>query len=222
MSFPDQLDVLTNAPAVAARRAYNMERMQASLLPTSQPGGARQASYAVHACDIDTLIQKFKASKDHYEDANYKLAANVLYQGYDMDKVLFSQATVMFIKQKCEEYLVGAHPEGKRVVISVQTVLAAINLVYREYRKPVGDIRGGEQVVDYAKRDDLQAIINRTISLLVSDVQNELGLIANNQNFSVWSTVLGDANPWGQTFFEQARIKLNERRNTNLLFNMRY
>ena len=220
--FPSQLSVLADPNYVADRRSYNQERMQASLLPTVQPGGAKQASLAVHACDIDDLIRKFKASKETYEYDNIKFTANVLYQGYDLDRVLFSQATVMFIKQKCEEYLIGAHPEGKRIVIAPKTVLAAINFVYLEYRKPVGDIRGGEQVVDYSKRDDLQAIINRAISLIVSDIQNELGIIANNQKMSIWSNTLGDANPWGVTFFEQARIKMNEKRNTNLLFNMRY
>ncbi len=217
-----QLEILTNAEYVGDKRAYNMQRMQAALLPTAQPGGAKDASLAVYASDIDDLIRKFMKSKTFYEYDNIKFTANVLYQGYDLDRILFSEATVNFIKQKCEEYLIGAHPEGKRIVISPKTVLAAINFVYLEYRKPVGDIRGGEQVVDYSKRDHLQAIINRSISLIVSDVQNELGIIANNQKMSIWSTTLGDGNPWGITFFEQQRIKLNERRNTNLLFNMRY
>ena len=215
-----QLNILTNADAVIAKRVHNANMMQASLLPTVQ--GTGQASIAVYPCDIDTLLLKYKASKSMYESENIKLTKNVLYEGYDMDKVLYSEATVMFIKQKCEEYLVGAHPEGKRIVVSPKTVLAAMNFVYLEYRKPVGDIRGGEQVVDYSKRDDLQAIINRTISLIVSDVQNELGIIANNQKFSIWSNSFGDYNPWGVTFFDQQNIKLNERRNTNLLFNMRY
>ncbi len=217
-----QLNILTNADAVIEKRVHNANMMQASLLPTSQPNGSNQASLAVYPCDIDKLLLKYKVSKNNYESENIKLTKNVLYDGYDLDKVLYSEATVMFIKQKCEEYLVGAHPEGKRVVISPKTVIAAMNFVYLEYRKPVGDIRGGEQVVDYSKRDDVQAIINRTISLIVSDVQNELGIIANNQKYSIWANSFGDYNPWGITFFDQQNVKLNERRNTNLLFNMRY
>lgn len=133
---------------------------------------------------------------------------------------IFSKQTCRTIQEKTSEYLAGVDPKGKRIVPSERVVVAALYGVYRSHQPEVGDIYGKYLVNNMNMRNDYAYIVDKTISLLVRAIRDELEMNQNNEKLTIWTTVLGDFNEHGLR--QYAPIKTREKRPDNFLFHMRY
>jgi hypothetical protein len=161
------------------------------------------------------------------EEYNDKLDLNAYIVGWEEtvgDNVvvqrIFSKKTVSTIQQKTSEYLVGLDRKGRRIVPSERVVVTALYGVFRSHFPQVGDIYGRYQVMNDQFRNDYAYIVDKTISLIVRGIRDELETIENNEKLTIWTTMLGDFNehqlrshPW---------IKTREKRPDAFQFHMRY
>lgn len=133
---------------------------------------------------------------------------------------LFTRTTLRVIQNKVADYLTGVDPNGKRIIPSDRVVVAALFGVFKDHHPQTGDIYGKYSVVDPTQRDDYAYIIDKTISLLVQGIRDEIGMAEQNQKLTVWTTLYGDFNEHGLRQFPP--IKVNNKRPDPMLFHMRY
>jgi hypothetical protein len=134
---------------------------------------------------------------------------------------LFTKTTVHVIQQKVADYLTGVDANGRRIVPSERVVVTALFGIFREHAPRTGDIYGKFLVVDDSKRDDYAYIVDKTISLLVQGIRDDLGMAEQNQKLTIWTTVLGDFNEHGLRQHPPLKIN-NGKRPDPMLFHMRY
>ena len=65
-----------------------------------------------------------------------------------------------------------------------------------------------------------EELLQKTINIIVNQVCNEYITIDKNKKLSIWDTVLGDFNRYGLRAHQE--IKLNNKRNDRIYFNMNY
>lgn len=132
-------------------------------------------------------------------------------------EMFFSPQMVKFISNKVTFLLQGLYSPG--IIIPRERVMEVMNDVYRGFRPPTGDIytryiipQGTKEPSDY-----IEILINEVISVIVSDVTNNLLTEQRNSKLDIWATVYGD-NKWGL----RRHPPLNIRENTppGMLFNM--
>ena len=134
---------------------------------------------------------------------------------------LFTKTTVHVIQQKVADYLTGVDANGRRIIPSDRVVITALFGIFREHAPRTGDIYGRFLVVDESKRDDYAYIVDKTISLLVQGIRDDLGMAEQNQKLTIWTTVLGDFNEHGLRQHPPLKIN-NGKRPDPMLFHMRY
>lgn len=133
---------------------------------------------------------------------------------------LFTRTTLRTIQNKVADYLTGVDPNGKRIIPSDRVVIAALFGVFKDHHPQTGDIYGKYTVVDQTQRDDYAYIVDKTISLLVQGIRDEIGMAEQNQRLTVWTTLYGDFNEHGLRQFPP--IKVNNKRPDPMLFHMKY
>ena len=133
---------------------------------------------------------------------------------------LFSKQTIQVIQEKTSEYLTGVDQKGRKIIPTNDVIEGALFAVFQQHRPNTGDIYGKYTVVDELKRDDYSYIVDKTISLLVRGIQNELGMAEQNEKLTIWTTLLGDFNEHGLR--QYAPIKVRNKRPDPMLFHMRY
>ena len=190
------------------------------LLPEEE---IRQLGWTPQTCLSDALNmvngQPVKATYDQQADSNAMMV------GWDAEsspfiQKLFSKETVALIQQKSGDYLVGVDPKGRRILPSKQVVEGVLFGVYRSHRPQTGDMYGKYLVHNDLERNDFAYIIDKSISLIVRAIRDELETMQNNEKLSIWTTVLGDFNEHGLR--QYAPLKIRERRPDNFQFHMRY
>ena len=134
---------------------------------------------------------------------------------------LFTKTTVHVIQQNVADYLTGVDANGRRIIPSDRVVITALFGIFREHAPRTGDIYGRFLVVDESKRDDYAYIVDKTISLLVQGIRDDLGMAEQNQKLTIWTTVLGDFNEHGLRQHPPLKIN-NGKRPDPMLFHMRY
>jgi len=142
--------------------------------------------------------------------------------GYKEDSFtqsLFSPKNLECISKKITELLKGVDDTGKDIVVSNSVISNALSSIYNSYYAQYGDMYS-RYIVPYEFDGDFTTIINRTISLIVSSVKTEILVEQQNKKLTKWVNVYGDFNNHGLR--AHAPIKLNQRRNNKLLFNMNY
>jgi len=151
-----------------------------------------------------------------YFDQNYYVGWSQQALSNELIKMLYSQRTVSIIQQKTSQYLLGL---GKTIIPSERVVIDSLNTAFQNYIPNTGDIYGKYLVVDDSTINMYQVIVDRTISMLVSGIKNELSVQA--QQFSAWdANLLGDFNPQG--IRAHSTIKLRENQPMRMMFNMNY
>jgi len=167
----------------------------------------------------DIGIRKYQHRVDY--DQNY-IGYQQTAEWAILSQEVFSKYTVEKIQQKVSEYLMGVSNTGKIIVPSETVVVNALNGVFRTHIPRTGDIYGRYLVHDNTSNSgDYAYIVDKTISLLVTTIKNDIEMEQNNYKLNIWDSVLlGDDNPQGLR--QYAPIKLREKGPDRFLFNMRY
>jgi hypothetical protein len=161
------------------------------------------------------------AAYDARLDLNQFVGWETISDWNPLTQKLFTKTTVHVIQQKVADYLTGVDSNGRRIVPSERVVVNALFGIFREHAPRTGDIYGKFLVVDDSKRDDYAYIVDKTISLLVQGIRDDLGMAEQNQKLTIWTTVLGDFNEHGLR--QHPPIKINNgKRPDPMLFHMRY
>jgi hypothetical protein len=170
--------------------------------------------------DMPNTQQGFSGYDDRLDLHQY-VGWDLIVDASPLLQKLFSKTTVRVIQQKVADYLLGVHPEGKRIVPAERVVATALYGTFKNYAPRTGDMYGKYTVVDASLRNDYAAIVDQTISLLVQGIRDDLGMIEQNEKLTIWTTVLGDFNEHGLR--QHPPIKLNNgKRPDPMLFHMRY
>ncbi len=165
--------------------------------------------------------QQGYAAYDDRLDLNQFVGWNTISEWNPLTQKLFTKTTVNVIQQKVADYLTGVDANGRRIVPTERVVVSALFGIFREHAPRTGDIYGKFLVVDDSKRDDYAYIVDKTISLLVQGIRDDLGMAEQNQKLTIWTTVLGDFNEHGLR--QHPPIKINNgKRPDPMLFHMRY
>jgi hypothetical protein len=155
---------------------------------------------------------------DDFIDPNQYVGWGSISSWNPLVRQVFSKKTVKLIQQKTSQYLDGVDSKGRKIIPSHKVVYTALLGIFQNYKPNVGDIYGKYLVVDESQRDDYSAIVDQTISLLVRGIRTDLEMTEQNNNLTIWKTVLGD--------FSDIRshpvIKIREKRPDPFLFQMHY
>ena len=108
----------------------------------------------------------------------------------------------------------------KKIIPSERIVIIALYGVYENHIPRTGDIYGKYLVVDQTQRDDYGYIVDKTISLLIDGIKNDIEMTEANSKLSIWNSVLGDFNENGLRQFPP--IKLRNKGPDRMLFHMKY
>ena len=133
---------------------------------------------------------------------------------------LFSDRTIQTIQQKASQALNGRVKGIDRVIRpSERVVRGALQTVYMDHSPNTGDIYGKFTVLD-GPGSNYNAIVDKTVSMLVQGIEAQLNMEHNNK-FSAWDArVLGDFNAQGVRRHDV--IKLRERGPDRMQFHMKY
>lgn len=165
--------------------------------------------------------QQGYAAYDDRLDLNQFVGWDTITDWNPLTQKLFTKTSVHVIQQKVADYLTGVDANGRRIIPSERVVVTALFGIFREHAPRTGDIYGRFLVVDDSKRDDYAYIIDKTISLLVQGIRDDLGMAEQNQKLTIWTTVLGDFNEHGLRQHPPLKIN-NGKRPDPMLFHMRY
>ena len=135
-----------------------------------------------------------------------------------LPRQVFTKYTLKVIQEKVYEYLLKAMK--KKIIPSERIVIIALYGVYENHIPRTGDIYGKYLVVDQTQRDDYGYIVDKTISLLIDGIKNDIEMTDANSKLSIWNSVLGDFNENGLRQFPP--IKLRNKGPDRMLFHMKY
>ena len=171
---------------------------------------------------LQTLTEKNKGftSYDDRLDMNQYVGWFTITDWNPLIQKLFTKTTLRVIQGKVSEYLTGVEPNGKKIIPTERVVVAALYGVFKQHHPHTGDIYGKYTVVDQTQRDDYAYIVDKTISLLVQGIRDDIGMAEQNQKLTIWTTVLGDFNEHGLR--QHPPIKVCNKRPDPMLFHMRY
>lgn len=132
----------------------------------------------------------------------------------------FSQDTIQYIQHMVNNILKSKFPQG--VFVPCNIVMNVLNTVYKSFRPPTGDIYSRYNIPsdDIAANSYLDNMVNQTITIIVQDVENNIGIERANESLDIWTTILGDFNKNGLR--SHAPIKLSNKRPKTALFNLNY
>lgn len=147
----------------------------------------------------------------------------------ECSKLFFSETTVCNISKRITEHLNGVDEQGRNIIVPNDTIKNVMSSIYQNYVPQVGDIFtrlnipngvyvGGS--THQTARNDYDYMIHQVISLIVTDVKNNIEVDRQNKKLTIWTTVLGESNAHGLR--SHAPIKIRERKIPSMLFNMNY
>lgn len=143
------------------------------------------------------------------------------YSDNELTKLLFSIPNLTKISKKITQLLDGLDPEGRPIIIHLDTVGMVLSSVYCNFRPPTGDIYARYNILAPTQQINyFQQIVNETIEIIVSANRNQIETIINNNKLTVWTTLLGDFNEHGLS--SHSIIKTREKRPDPFQFNMNY
>jgi hypothetical protein len=165
----------------------------------------------------NTVIDTDKEYNEHIDPSKY-IGWSTITEWNELPRQLFTKYTLKVIQNKVYQYLLEAM--DKKIVPSERIVIIALYGVFENHIPRTGDIYGKYLVVDQTQRDDYGYIVDKTISLLIDGIKNDIEMTEANNKLTVWTTVLGDFNEHGLRQFPP--IKLRDRGPDRMLFHMKY
>lgn len=154
---------------------------------------------------------------------NYDKTRYVGYRDdYNLASCIFNPVTVKNVRDKCIEKLRGLDPQGRVIVPSDSVINQALNIVYEQYKRPVGDIQTHFLISKSPAEKMVTDITLMTVNYIVKQIRGLHETEQSMKNFDVWDTILGDFNKYGIN--PTPEIKINETRAGSdfCFFNMRY
>jgi hypothetical protein len=172
--------------------------------------------------DIFNILKDSVTESDkEYDDTidlNHFVGWNTVTEWSPLPKMVFTKRTINLIRQKVYDYLLQSM--GKKIVPSERVTVIALYGVYQNHIPRTGDIYGKYLVVDETQRNDYGYIVDKTISLLIDGIKNDIEMSEQNSKLTIWNTLLGDFNENGLR--QHPPIKLRERGPDRMLFHMKY
>jgi hypothetical protein len=158
-------------------------------------------------------------------NAGYPCDYNFMrYVGWDESNAciarLYSSETTDLISKKVTELTIGIDPKNRNILVSRNVICQVLDSVYSSYKMPVGDIITRYHIPNNEQDDAVQAVIDRTIEILVSSIRDQYGINDANQKLSAWVQLYGDFNQSGLR--QYAPIKIKGKRADRNQFNMKY
>lgn len=135
-------------------------------------------------------------------------------------KSLFSPERLIQIQRKITYLLEGV--ADRPILVPVKTIASVLADSFQDNRPEVGSIYSRYIQVAQPARNDIRDIVDRAIQIIVSTIKNEYETIHQNNKLSIWSTVYGKFNTEGLQQYPNSMVKLNNRKNTSMMFNMNY
>jgi hypothetical protein len=134
---------------------------------------------------------------------------------------LFEPSRMLTYQKKITELLEGVSPDGRPIQVPISTIGHILSQCYESNSPIVGDIYSRyiqPSITD--NRNDVSTIVDRAINIIVSQIRNEYGMIANNKKLTVWNTLYGDFNKEGLR--SHAPLKMRRGGPERFQFNMNY
>ena len=125
----------------------------------------------------------------------------------DCIRQYFSQETVNTISLKVTELTMGVDPKNRPIIVPKESICNVMSQVYQGFRPAVGSIYS-RYVIPTGQPDNyVQMMINEVISIITSDIKNNLEMEEYNRSLSIWTTVLGDFNLHGLSSHDQIKVR---------------
>ena len=155
------------------------------------------------------------------ERGNFQYMQHVGFKNNMVLDALFSPENIKNMSLEITRLLTGVDKHNRPIIVPDETILNVLSSVYDGFRPSTGDIYTRYSMVS-PNEDGLafNNLIKQAISIIVSDVRNNLGFDEVNKNLSIWNTIFGDFNT--HQLRSHPPIKLRERRPQPMLFNMNY
>ena len=132
---------------------------------------------------------------------------------------IFSSESIRKISFRITELLTGVDSQGRPIIVPDNTICSMLTTVYENYKPRTGDIQS-RFIIERTEDSYLSDIVDRTIQIIVQHVKDSLGIEANNNNLTIWTTVLGDFNTAGLR--SHPLIKIRNKHPTRMQFHMNY
>jgi len=143
------------------------------------------------------------------------------YLSFELTKQVFSPENISKLSAIITELTKDCDPYGRKIVVPPERIAQVLSSVFRDGRRThVGDIYTKYIIPQQEARDDLDNINRQTLNIIISTIRNEFDTIRNNQQLSVWTTVLGDFNEHGLRSHDV--LKIRRHRPQPMMFNMNY
>lgn len=124
----------------------------------------------------------------------------------------FSDQTVDLISKEVSKLTMGVDCKGRKIIVPNDKILHIMSEVFHTNSPVIGDIYTVYNIPQMGPRNDVQQMINRTIQIIVNDIEVNLGFEQNNAKLNIWDTVLGDFNSQQLQSVPQGFAKTKKRR----------
>lgn len=132
--------------------------------------------------------------------------ANTRFVGYTFnpnEKNLFSAVTTAYIQREIYERSKKYFPRG--VLVPLETVSSVLDSVYVNYSPRIGYTGPTFYAANMAT-----SVVNQTITIILDDVVNTLGIERTNASLDIWDSVLGDFNRNGLRSHSGIKVRDNK------------
>ena len=136
------------------------------------------------------------------------------------EREVFSPEMLKKISSIITLSLKGVDPQGRDIVVPMNTIKSVLTSVIETHIPETGDIYSKYQVMFNNSNTSAQDIINKTIEIITYNIRNETEMITNNNKLDVWDNLFGDFNKHG--LLAHPPIKLKNKRPDPFLFHMKY
>ena len=127
-------------------------------------GALTEATYTMN--NVSTNARE-AYSGEYPQNANYRYYG---YTGRDRYAQLMSNESIMWMQGMITKFLQGIHPQGKKVIVSVDQIRSMADSVFQ---------------TGFADAENMQKM---TVSLIVRAIKDEYETIAKNNSYSIWVT----------------------------------
>lgn len=207
--------------------------MASSFQPTLRQQSDPQWNYQSHVSPTQTLGQQYCQSQtpvreNEWGQPDIRDSNSYAFVGYDTTFIDFELTRQVFCPQNIgklsaiiTELTKDCDPYGRKIIVPPERIAQVLSSVFRYgHRTHIGDIRTKDVIPQDHSRDDLTCINKQALQIIISTIRNEYDTIKNNQQLSVWTTVLGDFNDHGLRSHDV--LKIRRHMPQRMMFNMNY
>lgn len=136
-------------------------------------------------------------------------------------RFMMDDTRLHILQQKITEILEGVEPDGRSIVVPLDTIRSVVYQCYQAYIPNIGNIYTTFiQENETLKRNDVRDIYDQAVNIITSYIKAYYMHESNARKLTIWDSVLGSFNKQGIRAHQP--IKVNNRRPSTLQINMRY